>query len=44
MTSAPGLAQVIDGGFCVDCGACAGLDPRFDVRFDEISSPPLWRA
>lgn len=36
MTSTSGLARVIDGGFCVGCGACAGLDPRIDVRFDDM--------
>lgn len=33
--SEPGtLRQVVDGGYCVGCGACAGLDPRIGIGFD----------
>jgi coenzyme F420 hydrogenase subunit beta len=29
------LLQVIDGGFCVGCGACAAVTPRVAMQFDE---------
>ena len=31
MTSPGGssIAQVIDKGFCIGCGACSAIDPRF---------------
>jgi len=30
------LTRVIEGGYCVGCGACAALDPRIAIRFDEM--------
>ena len=30
------LSRVIDGGYCVGCGACAALDPRIGIRFDDL--------
>lgn len=29
------LRQVVDGGYCIGCGACAALDPDITVNFDD---------
>jgi len=30
------LEQVIDGGYCTGCGACAALDARIQMAFDDM--------
>jgi len=48
-----GLAQVVDGGYCVGCGTCAALDPGITIKQDEMKRyfadlprdrPPLAQA
>lgn len=36
MIPTPDLVPVIDGGYCVGCGVCAGLDQRIVMRFDRM--------
>jgi len=31
----PDLAKVVDGGYCVGCGACAAFDPGIRIVFDD---------
>lgn len=36
MTTTGSLEQVVGGGFCIGCGACAGLDRGITIDFDDI--------
>ena len=36
MTCKGDLQKVVDGGFCIGCGACAALDTGISIGFDDI--------
>lgn len=36
MTGKGDLKDVVDGGFCIGCGACAALDTGISIGFDDI--------
>lgn len=36
VSNEPDLRQVVNGGYCVGCGACAALDPTITMEFDDM--------